>query len=607
MSGSDYTLTTNLALFKPTVDADEDMWGTHTNSNWDVLDTLLKSGAGGTFLPLSGGTMSGALVLAGLPANPNDAASKDYVDSHSGPPAGTIPPTMDSVANAGTATAYSREDHTHPTDTTRYAASNPAGYITSASLPLPSSTLPLLEGTAAIGTSLAYARADHVHPSGGGGASITVSDTPPTLTNGAMWFDGISTQLYIGYDDGNSSQWVIAVNGGGAGTAGVSSFNTRTGAVTLSSGDVTGALTFTPYNATNPAGYQTAAQVTTALAPYAPLAAPVFTGDARAPTPTYGDNDTSIATTAFVQSAVAPAGNNAGRNLLHNATMAVAQRGNGPWATGGYTVDRWTAAFGNDTLSVSRVTLADADRAAIGDESAQYSLQGVFTGSATGGSFSTIVQRIENVRRLGGRTITISLWAKSASGTPSMMVQIGQNFGTGGSPSASTFTNSSVATISTAWSRYSWTLSLPSISGKTFGSNGDDNTALAIFYSVQGTYVQSGTINIWGVQLEIGSVATPLDYGGSPQQQLAECQRFYQTGSLLLSFYQTAGQPTQLITPLPVVMRAAPTVTVNVNGNTNVSGFTLAASGSSGVYCNGSATGTGAGVINSSFFASADL
>ena len=37
--------------------------------------------------------------------------------------------------------------------------------------------------------------------------------------------------------------------------AGVTSFNTRTGAITLTSGDVTGALGFTPYNATNPSNY----------------------------------------------------------------------------------------------------------------------------------------------------------------------------------------------------------------------------------------------------------------------------------------------------------------------------------------------------------------
>lgn len=40
-------------------------------------------------------------------------------------------------------------------------------------------------------------------------------------------------------------------------TGGVTSFNTRTGAVTLSSGDVTGALGYTPYNSTNPSGYIT--------------------------------------------------------------------------------------------------------------------------------------------------------------------------------------------------------------------------------------------------------------------------------------------------------------------------------------------------------------
>lgn len=38
---------------------------------------------------------------------------------------------------------------------------------------------------------------------------------------------------------------------------------------------------------------------------YAPLASPMFTGNPAAPTPTAGDNDTSIATTAFVQTAIA--------------------------------------------------------------------------------------------------------------------------------------------------------------------------------------------------------------------------------------------------------------------------------------------------------------
>ena len=57
------------------------------------------------------------------------------------------------------------------------------------------------------------------------GGSVTVSDTPPTNPqNGQLWFDSVGGQLYVFYNDGNSSQWVIAVNippgssGGGGGT-----------------------------------------------------------------------------------------------------------------------------------------------------------------------------------------------------------------------------------------------------------------------------------------------------------------------------------------------------------------------------------------------------
>lgn len=44
---------------------------------------------------------------------------------------------------------------------------------------------------------------------------------------------------------------------GAAIISGVSSFNTRTGSITLSSADITGALGYTPYNSTNPSGYTT--------------------------------------------------------------------------------------------------------------------------------------------------------------------------------------------------------------------------------------------------------------------------------------------------------------------------------------------------------------
>jgi len=51
-------------------------------------------------------------------------------------------------------------------------------------------------------------------PAGADGASITISDTAPTPTAGALWFDSAGTQLYVGYNDGTSTQWVIATNNG---------------------------------------------------------------------------------------------------------------------------------------------------------------------------------------------------------------------------------------------------------------------------------------------------------------------------------------------------------------------------------------------------------
>jgi hypothetical protein len=64
---------------------------------------------------------------------------------------------------------------------------------------------------------------------------------------------------------------ITAASSGSGG--GVSSFNTRTGAVTLTSGDVTGALGYTPYNSTNPSGYITSSGSISGNAATATLAA----------------------------------------------------------------------------------------------------------------------------------------------------------------------------------------------------------------------------------------------------------------------------------------------------------------------------------------------
>jgi hypothetical protein len=85
--------------------------------------------------------------------------------------------------------------------------------------------------------------------------------TPYNATNPSNYITTAGARAAIsvtGAGSYDSATGVINIVGG------VTSFNTRTGAITLNSSDVTTALGFTPYNATNPAGYITS----TALSPY---------------------------------------------------------------------------------------------------------------------------------------------------------------------------------------------------------------------------------------------------------------------------------------------------------------------------------------------------
>jgi hypothetical protein len=94
------------------------------------------------------------------------------------PLASTTFPLMDGTNAIGVATTWARADHVHPTDTSRYAASNPAGYQTAAqvanalapyalvaNVPVASNAVPTMNGTASSGSAPAFARGDHVHPS----------------------------------------------------------------------------------------------------------------------------------------------------------------------------------------------------------------------------------------------------------------------------------------------------------------------------------------------------------------------------------------------------------------------------------------------------------
>lgn len=94
---------------------------------------------------------------------------------------------------------------------------------------------------------------------------------------------------------------------------------------------------------------------------------------------------------------------------------------------------------------------------------------------STGGTSPFLAQRMESVRTYAGQTVTFWFMADVTSGTQSVTPSVTQYFGSGGSPSANVTTSGAAITLSTTTKLFSCTIAVPSISGKSFGT--DSNTS----------------------------------------------------------------------------------------------------------------------------------
>jgi len=223
----------------------------------------------------------------------------------------------------------------------------------------------------------------------------------------------------------------------------------------------------------------------------------------------------------------------ANKNKIINGDFYVNQRSFTSSTTYGYGFDRWINSLGGGTGTATYTAQTfTAGAAPVAGYEGKNFIRCVTTGQTAAGTFSIFQQQIEDVRTLAGQTATISFWAKAATGTPKIYAELEQNFGTGGSANVQV---GSQVTISTSWARYSVTISVPSISGKTIGAS--DNALGAYLWVSAGTTfnsrtsslgIQSNTFDVWGVQVEAGSVATPFQTAtGTIQGELAACQRYY--------------------------------------------------------------------------------
>jgi hypothetical protein len=266
----------------------------------------------------------------------------------------------------------------------------------------------------------------------------------------------------------------------------------------------------------------------------------------------------------------------AGKNKIINGDFAINQRG---WTTStannSYGFDRFQQRNSGGTVTMTPQTFT-AGAAPVAGYEAKNFVQLVTATQSAAGDYAILTNRMEDVRTFAGQTINISFWAKATSGTPKIGVEISQAFSVATGGSADVNTAISAVTISTSWVRYSVSVAVPSITGKTVGT-ANGYLELNLWISAGATFatrassigIQNGTFQFWGVQVEYGSKATPFQTasGGSPQAELAMCQRYYYRQTSSNNAYQyfayghSRNTATDFITLLqaPVTMRVVPT------------------------------------------------
>ena len=299
---------------------------------------------------------------------------------------------------------------------------------------------------------------------------------------------------------------------------------------------------------------------------------------------------TSISTTNLTVNgnAYPNAGPLSNRNLIINGAMQVAQRGTSSTSNGYQTVDRWINQFSGGAVTQSQQSLSSGDPY---NEGFRYFLRLANTTSSTDvASYREIATRIEaqNLAQSGWQYtssasyITVSFWARS-SVEQTYYLNLQSEDGT-----KQTYP-SSFALSAETWTKISKTI--PGNSSITINNDNGIGMYLSIIPFYGTNYTDSGvtdnswnaratgtqlpdmtntwagttnaTFDVTGVQLEVGSVATPFEHR-SYGDELARCQRYYyrlsaDSGRTFCVGYNQNTTVTRNIIHFPVTMRSAPT------------------------------------------------
>jgi hypothetical protein len=253
------------------------------------------------------------------------------------------------------------------------------------------------------------------------------------------------------------------------------------------------------------------------------------------------------------------------KNRIINGDMRIDQRNAGSGAavgtgtTGTYGPDRFWGYTGTGSVwTTSRVSTGNTDFPFANR------LQRANGSSSTSPIYWRQIIESANCSYLAGRTVTLSFYVTAGANYSGSALQVNIYTGTasdegatalntGAWTSLATPVNSSI-TPTTTRTRYTFTATL----GATV-----QEVAIGITFTPSGTAGANDFIDITGVQLEDGSVATPFErrsYG----QELALCQRYYWKNggvasySFVASGFASSATACELYVAFPVEMRASP-------------------------------------------------
>ena len=192
--------------------------------------------------------------------------------------------------------------------------------------------------------------------------------------------------------------------------------------------------------------------------------------------------------------------------------------------TGSYLADRYRVDFDGTigTYSISRQTFTLGQTDVPGNPS--YFLRWNHTVAGSGSTNRVLQQLVEGVRTLAGKNVTLSLYAKADSAR-TVGVSMEQFFGTGGSPSSAVTLATQNINLTTVWQKFTLTFNVPSISGKTIGTDGNDYTNVTFRMPINVVM----TIDLSRIMLNDG--VNPADFklaGENLEGELALCQRYFE-------------------------------------------------------------------------------